>query len=163
MLHLKTGVLLEFCARAGGIIALGADCADDKRIKNIAKFAINIGIAFQLRDDWLGIFGDEATIGKPIASDLTETKPTTLFLDTLHSLSEYDKSRFEHFLGSISYSDDDICDIQELIIKSGAEKRLLKQIEKLLKSAKKTIDSFPDNQYKNLLMEFADFMQTREM
>ena len=161
MLRLKTGVLLEFCARAGGIIALGAKFANDKRIKDIAKFAINIGIVFQLRDDWLGIFAEESEIGKPLASDLAETKPTTLFLDTLHSLSEYDKSRFEHFLGRSSYSDDDICEIRELIRKSGAEERLIKRSEKLLKSAKKTLSAFPDSKYKGFLMEFADFMLAR--
>jgi geranylgeranyl pyrophosphate synthase len=162
MLRLKTGVLLEFCARAGGIIALGAKFAKENRIKDIAKFAINIGIAFQLRDDWLGIFGEESEIGKPLASDLTETKPTTLFLDTLSSLSEYDQSRFEHFLGRISYSDNDICEIRELIRKSGAEERLLKRSEKLLKSAKKSLSSFPDNKYKKLLMELAAFMLERK-
>ncbi len=115
-----------------------------------------------MRDDWLGIFGEESDIGKPLASDLTETKPTTLFLDTLHSLSEYDKSRFEHFMGRTSYSDDDICEIRELIRKSGAEERLLKQSEKLLKSAKKTLSSFSDSKYKDLLMELATFMLERK-
>ena len=161
MLHLKTGALLEFCARAGGIIALGAKCADDKRIKKIAEFAINIGIAFQLRDDWLGIFGDESDIGKPLASDLTETKPTILFLDTIHSLSEYDKSKFEHLLGRTSYSNEDICEIRELIRKSGAEERLIKRSKKLIKTAKKAISSFPDSKYKLLLMECAEFMIER--
>ena len=163
MLRLKTGVLLEFCARAGGLIALGAKFAKDARIKNIAKFAINAGIAFQLRDDWLGIFGEEAEIGKPIASDLTEAKPTILFMDTLHSLSEYDCSRFTHLIGQDSYTEEEICEIRELIRKSGAEERLLKRSEKLLKAAKRTLSSFPDSKYKDLLEQFADFMIARKV
>lgn len=162
MLRLKTGVLLEFCARAGALIALGAKFAKDKRIGDIAEFAINAGIAFQLRDDWLGIFGEESAIGKPIASDLAEAKPTILFMDTLHSLSEYDLSRFSHFVGKESYTDDEICEIRDLIRKSGADERLLKRSEKLLKTAKKILSSFPDSKYKQLLAEFADFMFARQ-
>lgn len=163
MLRLKTGILLEFCARAGGLIALGAKAAKDKRIKDIAKFAINTGIAFQLRDDWLGIFGEKSKIGKPVASDLAEAKPTILFMDTLHSLSVYDSSRFSHLIGLDFYNDEEICEIRELIRKSGAEDRLLKRSEKLLKTAKRTLSAFPDSKYKDLLSQFADFIITREM
>lgn len=162
MLRLKTGVLLEFCARAGGLIALGAKFAKDKRIKAVGEFAVNAGIAFQLRDDWLGIFGEESEIGKPIASDLAEAKPTILFMDTIHALSEYDNSRFTHLIGRDSYTDEEICEIRELIRKSGAEERLLKRSEKLLKTAKKNLATFPESKYKNLLIEFADFMFARK-
>lgn len=163
MLLLKTGVLLEFCARAGGLIALGPDSVKDKRIKDIAKFAINAGLAFQLRDDWLGIFGEEEEIGKPIASDLSETKPTIMFMDTLHSLSEYDSSRFSHLIGKESYTNEEIDEIRGLIRKSGAENRLLKRSEKILKSAKKILSTFPDNKYRKLLAQFADFMISRSI
>jgi len=163
MIGLKTGILLEFCARAGGVIALGAKCADDDRIKNIAKFAFNAGIAFQLRDDWLGIFGDEVAVGKPLASDLMEAKPTILFLDTLNSLSGYDASRFKDFVGRNSYSGENIAEIRALIRESGAEERLLNRSEALLQTAKDTLSAFPGSKYKTLLSEFADFMLGRDI
>ena len=163
MLMMKTAVLLEFCAKSGAIIALGAEFANETQVSNIAKFAINAGVAFQLRDDWLGVFSDEKTIGKPILSDLSEGKPTILFLDTLHSLDDESKRVFQTYIGKSSYSDREIKEIQLLIKKSGAEERLLEKSEQLLNDAKKSLAIFPDSKYKTLLAEFADFMINREL
>lgn len=68
----KTGKLLEFSVLAGAIIS----DATEIQIKQLAKFAYHIGIAFQIRDDILDIEGDEQSLGKRVGSDLNKDKNT---------------------------------------------------------------------------------------
>lgn len=76
MLHfiydLKTGALIEASMMIGAVLA-GATEAQVQTIEGIAK---NIGLAFQIQDDILDIEGDEATLGKPIGSDIRNEKTT---------------------------------------------------------------------------------------
>jgi geranylgeranyl diphosphate synthase type I len=163
MLSLKTGALLEFCAGAGAVIALKLDRDDNDSVRKLKEFAGNIGIVFQLRDDWLGIFGEQEKLGKPIASDLSEGKPAMLFKDTLDSLSEEDRRRFRKFIGRTAYGEDDLKQIRELIEQSGAERRLSAYMQELINNAKNLLEDFPDNRYRNLLCELADFCGIRSL
>lgn len=69
---LKTGAIIRSSAVAG---AIGAG-ADEEKIKAVDEFALNLGIAFQIRDDILDVAGDEKTLGKPIGSDAQNNKTT---------------------------------------------------------------------------------------
>ena len=176
MLYFKTGILLEFCAIAGAVIAidsqLSSECkretkmehfCNDERIDKIAKFASKAGIAFQLRDDWLGIFGDEKTLGKPVASDISEGKPTILLMETLENLETKDKEIFSEYIGKNDISENDICEIRKYLHNSGAEEIVNKRAEKLLLEAKQLISEFEESKYKSLLLEWADFLIKREI
>lgn len=79
MIRLKTSVLLG-CACEIGALMGGAD-ADSRRA--MYDYAVNLGIAFQLRDDWLDTFGDPAVFGKPIGGDIVNRKKTWLFLQAM--------------------------------------------------------------------------------
>lgn len=76
MIRLKTSVLL------GGACAMGALMARAPREVRDAlyKYGENLGLAFQLRDDWLDTYGDPATFGKPIGGDIVNGKKTWLHL-----------------------------------------------------------------------------------
>ncbi|RUA30117.1 MAG: polyprenyl synthetase family protein [Bacteroidetes bacterium] len=76
MIRLKTAVLIAAALKIGAITA-GAK-ADDA--KNIYDFGINIGLAFQLRDDLLDAFGDQKVFGKPIGNDIVTNKKTYLYI-----------------------------------------------------------------------------------
>ncbi|MDE6558848.1 MAG: polyprenyl synthetase family protein, partial [Muribaculaceae bacterium] len=62
MIRLKTGALLGACAEIGGILA----GVNEKQAGLLRSYGENLGIAFQIEDDWLDTFGDAATFGKPI-------------------------------------------------------------------------------------------------
>lgn len=70
--HHKTADLLIFCVRSGA--RLGG--ADEGQLEHLTLFARNIGLAFQIQDDILDVYGDEATIGKPVGSDAAKGKST---------------------------------------------------------------------------------------
>lgn len=79
MIRLKTSVLLA-CACALGAMMAGA-AADD--IQSFYRYGENLGLAFQLRDDWLDTFGDPAVFGKEIGGDIRNRKKTWLLITAL--------------------------------------------------------------------------------
>ncbi|HZD09765.1 MAG TPA: polyprenyl synthetase family protein [Candidatus Binatia bacterium] len=68
----KTAALLALCGELGSLVA----GADEGTVANFAAFARNLGLAFQIKDDILGIWGDEAAIGKSAATDIATRKKT---------------------------------------------------------------------------------------
>ena len=83
MIKRKTSVLLELCAELGALIA----GKDEETIHHFAGFGLNLGLAFQVKDDILGIWGDEAVIGKSAATDIETRKKT---LPVLYGLSHHE-------------------------------------------------------------------------
>lgn len=76
MIRLKTSVLLATALQIGAYIA-GADEAGQQALY---EYGIALGLAFQLQDDWLDCYGDEATFGKAIGGDIREGKQTFMLL-----------------------------------------------------------------------------------
>ena len=72
MIRLKTAVLLAASIKIGALVG-GANIHDTKALYD---FGINIGLAFQLQDDLLDVYGDEKVFGKPIGGDIMEGKKT---------------------------------------------------------------------------------------
>ena len=77
----KTAVLLSLCTELGALIA-GADA---ETVENYHQFGLQTGLAFQMKDDILGIWGDEAVIGKSASTDISTKKKT---LPVLYGLAE---------------------------------------------------------------------------
>ncbi len=76
MISLKTGALLASACRIGAIIG----GADDATVDALGDYGMELGLAFQLRDDWLDTFGDAATFGKPIGGDIINEKETWMLI-----------------------------------------------------------------------------------
>ena len=75
MIKLKTAVLVGAALKMGAIISH----ANENDLKSIYDFGVNLGIAFQLQDDYLDTFGEESLLGKSIGGDIKENKKTALF------------------------------------------------------------------------------------
>lgn len=84
MIRLKTAVLLAASLKIGALIA-GAEHADSELIY---RFGINIGLAFQLKDDLLDVFGDQQKFGKVGGGDIIAGKKTYLYLKALESAGD---------------------------------------------------------------------------
>lgn len=79
MIRLKTSVLLGCACALGAIMADASEAA----MRAIGDFAVNLGLAFQLQDDYLDTFGDEATFGKQTGGDILNDKKTWLLITAL--------------------------------------------------------------------------------
>lgn len=79
MISLKTGALLATALRIGAIVG----GADQKAADALYQYGMQLGIAFQIHDDYLDMYGDEARLGKPIGGDVQNNKQTYLLLSAL--------------------------------------------------------------------------------
>lgn len=105
MIRLKTAVLIAASLAMGGITAHAA--TDD--IENLYQFGLNIGIAFQLQDDYLDIFAENEQFGKTIGGDIVANKKTFLIISALqHADSDTRKDLKNWLIDKKSNSDDKI-------------------------------------------------------
>lgn len=99
MIRLKTAVLLAACLKAGALIG-GATTED---ANNLYNFGINIGLAFQLQDDLLDVYGDPETFGKNIGGDILCNKKTFLLIHALDTASATEKQTLETWMQCKTY------------------------------------------------------------
>lgn len=92
MIEYKTAVLVAAALKMGAIVAGAPDQAQD----DMYNFGLNLGIAFQLQDDYLDVFGDPKTFGKQVGGDIIENKKTYLYLKAMSTPSEELKRELEH-------------------------------------------------------------------
>ena len=110
MIRLKTAVLLACSLKTGAI--LGGASREDA--ENLYRFGINIGLAFQLQDDLLDLYGDEAKFGKKLGSDIRENKKTYLYIKALELLEEVDAIALEHEFSTPTLPFGDIAKIKKV-------------------------------------------------
>ena len=94
MIKLKTSVLLAASLKAGAIIG----GANNKNAEKLYLFGLHLGLAFQLKDDWLDVFGDPAVFGKKPGGDIVENKKTFLLIKALEKAQGADKMELEFWL-----------------------------------------------------------------
>ncbi|MDQ1122529.1 polyprenyl synthetase family protein [Microbacterium trichothecenolyticum] len=94
--------------------------ADDAQLEALGRFGHDVGMAFQLRDDVLGVFGDTALTGKPVGDDLREGKRTVLVAYAREALAVDDRDRFDAALGDPELDADRIAQLQRTIVDTDA-------------------------------------------
>ena len=114
--------------------------ADDALIARIREFGLPLGLAFQLRDDVLGVFGDSAVTGKPAGDDLREGKRTLLIAEVEQRAAAADVEFIDSRLGRPDLDDAEIARIQRLIIDSGALEAVEARIQAWLDDALAALD-----------------------
>lgn len=162
MLHMKTSSLLNFSATAGAKIALNTEDNNAEEIVKLTEFTSALGLAFQLRDDYLGIFGSTEKLGKPIGSDIIAAKPTLLILETLGRTNLDDKKIVLGLLGRDSITPEEIETLRRIMTDSGAKSQIVKGMDYTRKQAEMALKALPDNKYRKLLHDLNLLLSTRE-
>lgn len=99
MIRLKTAVLLACCLKTGAIIG----GADEQDADCLYQFGINMGMAFQLQDDLLDVYGNSRTFGKNIGGDILCNKKTFLLINALKLSSQEQKALLHKWLDKSSF------------------------------------------------------------
>ena len=99
MIRLKTAVLLAASLKIGAI--LGNANEDDAN--QLYEFGINIGLAFQLKDDLLDVYGNPADFGKKIGGDIISNKKTFLLIKALENSSKENNTILQHWIRAESF------------------------------------------------------------
>ncbi len=92
MIRLKTSVLVAAALKMGAIVSE----TNDDNANLIYSFGLNLGLAFQLQDDYLDTFGNPETFGKQIGGDIIENKKTYLYLKALEVANKNDKGKLKY-------------------------------------------------------------------
>lgn len=161
MIEYKTAVLVGAALKMGAIVAETSE--ENKEL--IYDFGLNLGIAFQLQDDYLDAFGNPETFGKQVGGDIIENKKTYLYLSTLEIVKPEEKEQLLH-LYSIKPSDNTakINSVKEVFNTSGAAKATQEVIKCYTDKALKTLEEMDiKDEKKEVLRVFANNLMTRNV
>ncbi len=160
MIRLKTSVLIAGSLQIGAILA----DAPDEDIQNIYEFGVNLGLAFQLQDDYLDSFGDVAVFGKKIGNDILSNKKTFLLINALRTSDKDTHNQLIALVENQDFNPQEKINAVLKIYKKTKADHLLKEkmafyYEKAI-SALNNLNIVPDKT--KILRDFAEKMMNRE-
>ncbi|MBD3782933.1 MAG: polyprenyl synthetase family protein [Micrococcales bacterium] len=117
---------------------------DPAGLEALSRYGLDVGQAFQLRDDLLGVFGDPDETGKPAGDDLREGKRTVLLARALAGVGSGERERVEHLVGRPDLGHADVDELRGIITGSGAVGLLEDEIARLADSARAALAAAPD-------------------
>ncbi|MFC1789791.1 polyprenyl synthetase family protein [Patescibacteria group bacterium] len=159
MVSEKTASLFEACCEAGGMAASGSK----KELAALKNYGHDMGIAFQVQDDILDIFGEPDIFGKRIGQDIIERKRGNIvILYALKQLSTREKNLFLSVLKKRRITNKDIKKVIKLIKKTNAVENSYQYGKKYIDKAKKNLKKLPKNKWNKVLDQFADFVIERQ-
>jgi len=157
MIKKKTAWLFRACCRFGAMSA----GAEEKYINILGEYGEKMGIAFQMVDDWLGLFGSEEKTGKPVGSDVREGKKTYPILYALEKANEEDRKKLLDILMKEQKTEREIQEAIEIIKKTGADIATKELAMKYAEEAISVIRELPDSEAKADLITLAKFVIER--
>lgn len=146
-----------------GPFCLGAILAGKKeKINDFYEILENVGIAFQIKDDIIGIFGDEKEIGKSTNSDITENKQTILYSYVYENCPKY-YQKLDKIYGNKKITTQEIEEVKEIFIKSKSLDYANNKMNILFEKSKNKIKEMNlKGEYKSILLGFIEFLKIRE-
>ena len=159
MIDFKTAVLLGAAMKMGAIVA----GASDNCKENMYKFGRNLGIAFQLQDDYLDVFGNPESFGKQLGGDIIENKKTFLYLTALNTSEPTQADELEHlYTINPRNPSDKIETVKQIFKNSGAAEATQTEISKYTKKANDVLERIEISEEKKAeLREFGEWLMKR--
>jgi geranylgeranyl diphosphate synthase type II len=161
MIEYKTAVLVAAAMKMGAIIAE----TSEENANLIYDFGRNLGVAFQLQDDYLDAFGNPETFGKQVGGDIIENKKTYLYLKAIEFSKPEEKEQLLHYF-SIQPEDnlDKINAVKEIFNATGASVATQKSIQDYTMKAFETLDRINISEDKKaVLRSFGENLMERKV
>ena len=138
MIRLKTSVLLA-CAQKIGAILAGASKQDQD---NLYKFGEQIGLAFQLQDDYLDVYGDPKVFGKKVGGDIICNKKTYMLINAYNRADAEQRRELQHWMEAETFnSDEKVAAVTAIYNKVGVDKLAIEKIAYYFEESKKYLDA----------------------
>ncbi|MCL1883700.1 MAG: 4-hydroxy-3-methylbut-2-enyl diphosphate reductase [Defluviitaleaceae bacterium] len=146
-----------------GPFMLGAICggASEELLDALREIALPLGIAFQIKDDLLGIYASEKVLGKPALSDIIEKKQTILYGYALKHASPEQNAHLEKIYGNPKANEDDLKVIRDIFEKTGAKSYAESEIERFSQNALNEIENKLTPRHHKLLRGLVYYLLTR--
>ncbi|MEZ4853281.1 polyprenyl synthetase family protein [Flavobacterium sp.] len=161
MIEYKTAVLVAAAMKMGAIVAE----TSEENANLIYDFGLNLGIAFQLQDDYLDAFGDPKTFGKQVGGDIIENKKTFLYLKAIEFGTTEQKEQLLH-LFSIQPTDntDKIESVKQLFVETTAADATRQAIQNFTQKAFSTLEKIEiESTKKEMLKNFGEQLMNRNV
>ena len=160
MIRLKTSVLLANALQTGAYIA----GADEQAQEALYQFGINIGLAFQIQDDILDVWGDPKTFGKAVGGDISCNKKTFVYLEAIRRLGNEAKGNElqQWYSQVLEDNTEKIAAVKEIFEHLGVRAACEKVVEDYTQKALALLNQLPQNQATEQLRKLADKLNTRQ-
>jgi geranylgeranyl diphosphate synthase, type I len=160
MIEKKTASLFELSC------SLGVLSADNNKVQDLARLSLfgkNIGIAFQLIDDLIGIVGDPLVTGKAVGNDIREGKKTFPMVLVLEKADLGERDKLLKIFGSRSTTAAELKEAVRVISSLGVEKEIRNLAESYIHQGLQSLKEYADSDPKNALQTSADFIVRRSL
>ncbi len=159
MIRLKTSVLLACALKIGGILA----GAPEKDQENLYKFGEQIGLAFQLQDDFLDVYGDPKVFGKAIGGDITSNKKTYMLINAFLRADEGQREELQQWVEAKEFDrEEKVKAMTRLYNEIGIDQLAQEKIRHYFNESRKYVDAIEvDNARKQQLRAYAGQMMNR--
>ncbi len=159
-IKLKTSVLFA-AAAAGGAIIGGAD---DETVRAINEYALELGLGFQMFDDYLGIAGDESKTGKSVGNDIRKGKCTCMVTHAIRTIKDPAVlEEFKGILGNMDATDEQCARAKQILQDAGSIDYALGLARQKVDNAIAKISSLPESEDKEFMVALANFAINRDV
>ncbi|MBO3758050.1 MAG: polyprenyl synthetase family protein [Thermoproteota archaeon] len=159
MVDKKTAALFRASCESGAIVGGGTE----EEITALRNYGTNLGVMFQITDDYLDIYGDEELIGKSVGKDIMEHKIANIVV--LLSMKEMDDESRNKFIRMISKQEvakEEILEAIKIIKSTNAEKEVFETLNSYKVKLKETLKPLKQTEAKIILENIADFVVNRK-
>ena len=158
MIEKKTSVLLAYAMKIGGYIA----GANEQQQEALYQFGLHIGLAFQIQDDILDVYGDPKTFGKAIGGDICCNKKTFLLITALEKADGETKAELLQWLMATGRDEEKIAAVTEIYNRLGVRIDGETVMEEHTSLALQQLDKLPQNSATEQLRSLAEHLTTRK-
>ena len=158
MIRLKTSVLLACAVKMGAILADAS--AEDA--ENLYKFGEQIGLAFQLQDDFLDVYGDPAVFGKAIGGDITSNKKTFMLINAFNHATTEQKAELSKWIAATDFdANEKIAAVTRIYNEIGIDRMAKEKIEFYFEESKRYLErvNLPEERKRELVSYTNDMMK----
>lgn len=161
MIRLKTSVLLACATKMGAILA----DAPEEDAENLYKFGEQIGLAFQLQDDYLDVYGDPKVFGKKIGGDIISNKKTYMLINAFNRANEAQRRELKDWIGRTEFdAGEKVAAVTALYNDMGIDRLAQEKIDFFFEQSRKYLDAvnLPSGRKAELTAYSARIMKRRK-
>ena len=157
MIRKKTAVFFQYASEGGAILGGG----NSEEIHALNEYGLNLGLGFQIWDDYLDISSDEKTLGKDIGNDIRNGKKTLIAVHCLNTATGNEKELLKSIFGNLSATEKEVKEVYNLFIKLKSIDYAKECAMNYCEKAKKALGSLEDSDAKKILLELATYAISR--
>ena len=154
----KTAYLFSVCLRLGAVLA--GKSKEEEGL--LGTYGLNLGLSFQLIDDVLDFTSSEEVLGKPTGNDLREGRVTLPLIYLLQRCTQEEVQKVKSVLAEGGFNSLGFSEILDLIDRYDTLRTAREKALEFAQKARRSLETFPDNPYKDALRSLPDFMLDRE-